>query len=153
QPDPFLPPELIPRWQRWLGAPLRFLMTCLATSLAAWLGSWPLTAYYFHLFSPITLLANLLIVPLSSAALACNLGALICGAWFPWLAELLNHSGWFWMWLMMKISVIATNLPGAYFYVRSPTVMDFVIYYAALIAVLSGFAFAPQRRRRSLAIA
>ena len=32
-------------------------------------GSLPLTAYYFHLFSPVTLLANLVIVPLSSFAL------------------------------------------------------------------------------------
>src|SRR5438034_4484604 len=30
----------------------------LATSLAAWLGSLPLIASYFHLFTPISLLAN-----------------------------------------------------------------------------------------------
>jgi ComEC/Rec2-related protein len=144
--DPLLPAELVPRWRRWLGAPLRFVLLCLATSFAAWLGSWPLTAYYFHLFSPVTLLANLLIVPISSAALACNLGSLICGAWFPWATELFNHSGWFWMWLMMKISVATTQLPGAFFYVRSPAVADFVIYYGTLIAVLSGFALAPKRR-------
>ena len=79
QTDPLLPAELLPRWQRWLSAPLRIVSTSVAVSLAAWFGSWPLTAYYFHLFSPVTLLANLLIVPLSSAALACNLGSLICG--------------------------------------------------------------------------
>jgi competence protein ComEC len=146
QHDPLLPPELVPRWKRWLDAPLRFLLTCLATSFAAWLGSWPLTAYYFHLFSPVTLLANLLIVPLSSAALACNLGSLICGAWFPLATELFNHSGWFWMLLMMKISQVATNLPGAFFYVRSPTLPDFAIYYVLLVAVLSGFALSPKRR-------
>jgi ComEC/Rec2-related protein len=144
--DPLLPAELIPRWKRWLDAPLRFLLTCLATSFAAWLGSWPLTAYYFHMFSPVTLLANLLIVPLSSAALACNLGSLICGAWFPLATELFNHSGWFWMLLMMKISDVATNLPGAFFYVRPPTLLDFAIYYTALVAVLSGFALSPKRR-------
>ena len=105
-----------------------------------------MTAYYFHLFSPVTLLANLLIVPLSSAALACNLGSLICGAWFPLATELFNHSGWFWMLLIMKISQFATNLPGAFFHVRSPALPDFVIYYGAVVAVLSGFALAPKRR-------
>jgi beta-lactamase superfamily II metal-dependent hydrolase len=50
------------------------------------------------------------------------------------------------MWLMMKISVMVTQWPGAFFYVRSPAVADFVIYYGALIAVLSGFALAPKRR-------
>jgi competence protein ComEC len=146
QPDPLLPAELIPRWKRWLGRPLRIVATCLATSIAAWLGSLPLTAYYFHLFSPVTLLANMLVVPLSSAALACNLGSLICGAWFPYATELFNHSGWLWMCWMMKISEAATQLPGAYYYVRSPMVADFVIYYGMLVALLSGFTFSPKRR-------
>ena len=146
RPDPLLPAELVSRWQRWLGVPLRYTTTCLATSLAAWLGSWPLTAYYFHLFSPVTLLANLLIVPLSSAALACNLGSLICGAWFPGATMLFNHSGWFWMWLMMNISRLVTELPGAFFYVRSPSLVDFAVYYGGLIAVLSGFAIRRGRR-------
>jgi ComEC/Rec2-related protein len=153
RPDPLLPAELVPRWQRWLGGPVRYVLTGLATSLAAWLGSWPLTAYYFHLFSPVTLLANLLVVPLSSAALACNLGSLICGAWFPWATGLFNHSGWFWMWLIVRISETTTELPGAFFYVSSPSLADFAIYYGALFAVLSGYALAPQRRTWALAVA
>jgi len=153
EPDPYLPPELVPRWRRWLGKPLRWLTTSLATSAAAWLGSWPLTACYFHLFSPVTLLANLFIVPLSSAALACNLGSLICGAWFPPATELFNHSGWFWMWLIIKTSEAVTRLPAAFYYVPSPSLADFAIYYTALIAVLSGYALTPKRRRWSLAAA
>jgi ComEC/Rec2-related protein len=146
QNDPLLPPQLIPRWKRWLNLPLRTVTTLLAVSLAAWFGSWPLTAYYFHLFSPVTLLANLLVVPLSSFALACNLGSLICGDWLPWATELFNHSGWLWMKLMVDISRAVIQLPGAFFYVKSPAAMDFVIYYGALFAVLSGVAFKKQWR-------
>jgi len=144
--DPLLPHELIPRWRRWLNSSLRFLLTSLAVSFAAWLGSWPLCAYYFHLFSPVTLLANLLIVPLSSAALACNLGSLICGGWLPWLTELFNNSGWLWMKLMIEISHALVKLPGAFFYVSGPAAADFAIYYGALFAVLSGLAFKKQWR-------
>ena len=146
QHDPLLPPSLIPRWKRWLGAPLRWLGTALATSVAAWLGSLPLTAYYFHLFSPVTLLANLVVVPVSSAALACNLGSLICGDWLPWVTELFNHSGWFWMLCMTRASQWATEIPGAFFYVPAPTFWDFVVYYAVLIGTLSGWLFAKSRR-------
>lgn len=146
QSDPLLPPDLVPRWQRWLGGPLRYVLTGLATSMAAWLGSWPLIAHYFHLFSPITLLANLFILPLSSAALASAMGSLFCGSWFPWAGALFNHSAWFWMRLMMETSRVATAMPGAFFYVRSPSPADFVIYYGALVAVLTGFALAPRRR-------
>jgi ComEC/Rec2-related protein len=151
QPDPLLPPELIPRWQRWLGAPLRLLTTSFVTSLAAWLGSLPLTAYYFHLFSPVTLLANLLIVPASSAALACNLGSLAFGSWLPSITELFNHSAWAWMWFMVHISHWATGLPGAFVFVPAPKFADFAIYYGALVALLSGVAFKPRWRIWGLA--
>lgn len=151
QPDPLLPPELIPRWQRWLGAPLRLVTTSLVTSLAAWLGSWPLTAHYFHLFSPVTLLANLLIVPASSAALACNLGSLAFGSWLPFVTELFNHAGWAWMWFMVRTSHWATQIPGAFVFVPSPELADFAIYYGALVAILSGVAFQPKWRMWALA--
>jgi len=150
QTDPLLPPELLPRWRRWLNGPLRWLTTAAATSLAAWLGSMPLTAYYFHLFSPVTLLANLVIVPLSSLALACNLGSLICGAWWPGITELFNSSAWFWMWAMIRASELATELPGAFFYVRSFTLVETLLWYALLIGVLSGWLLAAKRRKWTL---
>jgi competence protein ComEC len=146
QTDPLLPPQLVPRWRRWLNSMLWIVSTWFATSLAAWFGSWPLTAHYFHIFSPVTLLANLLIVPLASAALACNLGSLICGTWFPWATELFNYSGWLWMKLMLEISRAIIQPPGAFFYVNGPKAADFVIYYGALFALLSGVVFRKQWR-------
>lgn len=148
--DPLLPRELIPIWKRITNAGLRIVLTWLAISFAAWLGSWPLVAHYFHIFSPVTLLANLLIVPLSSLALACSLGSLICGSWFPFATELFNHSAWFWMKLMIAISHSAIKFPQAFFYVASPRAMDFAIYYGVLIAILSGWAF---RRRKTAVMA
>ncbi|MBI2946492.1 MAG: ComEC/Rec2 family competence protein [Verrucomicrobia bacterium] len=147
QTDPFLPAELRPTWQRWLDGPLHYLTTSAATSLAAWLGSLPLIAYYFFLVTPVSLLANLLIVPLSGLTLMCTLGSLMCGDWLPGLTELFNHSAWFWMKGMVAISHWAAGLPGAYFYVRPPLLLEFVIYYAALGLCCSGWVFAPQRRR------
>ena len=149
--DPLLPPELVPRWRRRLQIPLRWVAASLATSLAAWLGSLPLTAYYFHLFSPITLPANLLIVPLSGMALACNLGSLLCGSWLPWLTELFNHSAWFWMSSMLRLSDWAELVPCAYAYVAGPCALDFLVYYSLLILSLSGWLWVPQRRRWVLA--
>jgi ComEC/Rec2-related protein len=137
--DPLLPAELVPRWRQRLNLPLRWLVTALATSLASWIGSLPLTAFYFHLLSPVTLLANLVIVPLSSLALACNVGSLLCGAWFSWASELFNHSAWLWMELMIRASEYATLLPKAFLYVKGPTHLDMVLYYLLLVATLSGW--------------
>ena len=149
--DPLLPREALPKWRRWLESPLRWLMLSFATSLAAWLGSLPLTAYYFHLFSPVTLLANLVIVPLSSAALACNLGGLLCGGWLPWVGELFNHAAWFWMLLMVKFSHWFTTLPGAFRYVAAPDAFGFAAYYGMLIGALSGWFFKAENRRWAIA--
>jgi competence protein ComEC len=148
--DPMRPEELMPRWQRAARTGLRWLMTGSAVSIAAWLGSWPLTAHYFHLFSPVTLLANLLVVPLASAALAASLGSLICGSWFAAASELFNHAGWLLMTLMVRISQWAADLPGAYFHVQSPAALDFVVYYALLFGALSGWLFAAKNRAKAV---
>jgi len=146
QPDPFLPDELRPRWQRWLARPLRWTAAGLATSLAAWVGSIPLIAHYFHLFTPVSLLANLIVVPLSSLALTSTMASLVTGGWFPACAVLFNHSAWFWMLLMIRVSEWAAQLPGGYFYVSSPSFMAFVLYYATLICVLAGWLRKPRLR-------
>lgn len=151
--DPMLPREALPRWRRWLATPLRWLMLSFATSLAAWLGSLPLTIYYFHIFSPVTLLANLVIVPLSSFALACNMGSLLCGDWLPWLGELFNHAAWLWMWLMVRISEWSVTLPGAFCYVATPPAWVFAAYYALLVALLSGWLLKKENRRWAVALA
>ena len=151
-PDPLLPFELRPRWQRWLRIPCLYLISSLTTSLAAWLGSIPLVAYYFHLFTPVSLIANLIVVPLSSLALMSNLASLITGSWFPFCAELFNHSAWFWMLLMMRISQWCAELPAGCWHISAPVLMAFVLYYGLLIAAMAGWLRRLRLRLRLAAI-
>ncbi len=144
--DPLLPPELRPKWRKRLDLPLGYLSTCFATSLAAWLGSMPLVAYYFHLFTPVSLLANLVIVPLASLALMSNIGSLFCASWFPFAAELFNQAGWFFMKLMSGLSHWFAARPGAYFFIPAPSILVCAIYYAVLLTVLNGWFRLPRKR-------
>jgi ComEC/Rec2-related protein len=146
-PDPLLPAELRTRWQRWLGRPLRWLFNATTTSLAAWLGSIPLVAYYFHLFTPVGLLANLIIVPLSSAALACTLASLAVVTVIPGMAELFNHAAWFLMGLMVRVSDWAAQTPGGCFHVAAPSLAGLALYYGLLVGVLAGWFLRPKLRR------
>lgn len=148
--DPLLAPEVIPKWKRALRTASRVVLTSFVTSLAAWLGSLPLTAYYFHLFSPVTLLANLLVVPMSSVTLMCNLGSMLCGDLLPWFTELFNHCGWVWMLAMIKVSRWCTELPGAFLYVPAPSAITFIFYYGLLIGFMSGWLWKPEQRRRTV---
>jgi competence protein ComEC len=136
--DPLLPNELISKSRRTLISILRTLARYFSLSLAAWLGSIPLSALYFHLFSPISTLANLIAVPLGTLALMANLGALICGTWFSFATISFNNAAWFYMSAMTDVSQWFTQIPGAYFYVPAPSWISIGIYYLILIVVLSG---------------
>ena len=144
QPDPLLPRDLQPGWRRRFDRPIQGIAHGVTTSVAAWLGSLPIVAAYFNLVTPVSILANLLIVPLSGLALACGLGSLVCGGWFPSLAILFNHSGWFWMTGMLRLSEWAADLPGAWFHVPAPGPATFVLYYALLAGLLTGWVFKRQ---------
>jgi len=138
-PEEFLPDELRSWWQLWLWRAWRWLRLSCVTSLAAWIGSIPLVACYFNLFTPVSLLANLIIVPLSGLALAANVASLALGSIWPALAEVFNHSAWLWMKLMIDGSVLAARAPGGCFHVGMPTVLMFVTYYGVLISCLAGW--------------
>ncbi len=143
--DPLLPDELVSGWQKILRWLARKSARYCSLSFAAWMGSLPLAAKYFHLFSPVSTLANLFAVPLGTFALMANLGALICGQWLPWFTELFNHAAWFFMVAMTWVSVEAAKIPGAYFYVPEPSLATIALYYFIMIAVFSGW-FSTRRR-------
>ena len=68
--DPLLPNELLPGWRTALLGGARLMARYAALSFAAWVGSLPLSAKYFHLFSPVSTLANLFAVPCGTLALS-----------------------------------------------------------------------------------
>jgi ComEC/Rec2-related protein len=152
QPNLLRPPDLRPKWQGWMLVPARWLVACLATSLAASAGTFPLVAWYFHLFSPVSLLANVAVVPLSSLALTASLGSLLTGAWWPAMAALFNHSAWLWMKLMIVISEWCARLPGGCWNVEKPGLPALLFYYAALVAVTGGWLARPSTRKWAAAV-
>jgi ComEC/Rec2-related protein len=145
KPDALVPDKLIPRWKKIFRRLARILLRYCGLSFAAWIGSLPLSAKYFHLFSPISTPANVVAVPLGTFALMANLGALVCGHWLPWFTEMFNNAAWFFMVAMTWVSVEAAKIPGAYRYVPEPSLATIAIYYAVVIAIFSGW-FSTRRR-------
>jgi competence protein ComEC len=144
--DVFVPKELIPRKRRITFSTLRVFARYFSVSLAAWIGSIPLSALYFHLFSPISPLANLIAVPLGTLSLMSNLGALVCGAWFPFATGLFNNAAWFFMSAMTDVSEWFTKIPGSFFYVPAPSWISIGIYYFILVVILSGWLKTARRK-------
>ncbi len=133
--DPLRPPELQPWWRRRLDGPIHDLSLNLAVSASAWIGSLPVVAQHFNLVTPVSLLANLVVVPLSGLVLTSNLASLCCATWFPSLSEVFNHAGWFGMRLMVAVSEWCARLPGAFFHVRAPGWIEIGAYYGVMVAV------------------
>ncbi len=85
-PDPFLPRQMLSTPQKgawWLRREAAALFT---VSLAAWIGSLPLVFHHFHLVTPVSLLANMLLVPLSFLVLGTAVATLLAGA-LPFLFQ------------------------------------------------------------------
>ncbi len=146
QHDPLLPATLVPEWRRKLTQTVRVSARYFSLSLAAWIGSIPLSAFYFHLFSPISPLANVIAVPLGTFALMANLGALACGTWLPFATALFNNAAWFLMLEMGRVSEWSTHIPGSFLYVRAPSWIWIGIYYGILVILLSGWANTTRRK-------
>lgn len=129
--DPLLPESLIPKWKKrqfkWLGfAAGNFVVA--AVSLIA---SLPLTAFYFNTVTPISLVANMLAVPLSSV----SLGATVVSILVPPIAPVSNYIAWIFMHLTIKVVEFFGSFSFGYFYVPKPNGIFFVAYCAAVAVI------------------
>jgi beta-lactamase superfamily II metal-dependent hydrolase len=112
--DPFFPPSLA-SWSQGLGRWSRRQVAALAcTSLAAWIGSLPLTLGHFHTVTPVGLLANLLLVPMSGISIGVSCVSLLAAG--LGLGTLQVFANWINAWMARGMVVSAgwfAGLPGA----------------------------------------
>ncbi|MDP3732751.1 MAG: ComEC/Rec2 family competence protein, partial [Candidatus Omnitrophota bacterium] len=95
---------------------IRFIVEGCLVSFSAWLGTMSLVAYYFRIFSPVTVLANIFIVPLASLITLCAFSLIAMEFICPFLAPFFAYSSEFAVCLLLNINALLIKLPGAYFY-------------------------------------
>jgi competence protein ComEC len=137
QPDPFLPHSLVPKWRRKAQIPMVWSARLLSVSLAAWLGLLPLMAYYFHLFAPIAILANVVVVPLLGLVLSFGVMSVATFLWWPWATEMFNNANYFLLSAMMKAVGGLADVPWGHQFVPSPPVWVACAFYVAGALVLN----------------
>jgi ComEC/Rec2-related protein len=119
-PDPFLPQSLLRGPRRWVHTSYEWLCRGVSVSLAAWIGSLPWILWYFHLVTPISLLANLVVVPIAFFVLAVALLSLITTPLLPWIAIVFNNANWTLATLVIGVVHLFAQVPGGHFYVGEP---------------------------------
>ncbi|HHY83762.1 MAG TPA: DNA internalization-related competence protein ComEC/Rec2 [Clostridiales bacterium] len=112
---------------------LRFMpkkvASLIAAGLSAQLGTLPLTIYYFNLISPVSILANLVVLPVLGIVTAGGFLLIPLGMALPVTAvyaaipiRLLSS-------LILLVTEFAADLPNAYIRVASPSVFTLVIAF------------------------
>src|SRR3990170_3139218 len=105
-------------------------------SLAAWLATFPLTAYYFHLFTPFIFITNIIVFPLFWIIIVSGIVLLTLGTVCPQLAVASA-------WLASNTDIVLESLvsrlasiPYSYFYVVGPSHTGIIIYYLFILLLL-----------------
>lgn len=134
-------PELGVRATRWSSLYRRVrrpVITLFAVTLSAWLASLPMTAQYFNLFSPIGLVANLLVVPLASIILLNGCLSLTLGWLSPLAAEVFNHASRVLVQVLLFLVESFHRVPGGHWFVRAPAWWAAALWYGWLVLMARG---------------
>ena len=120
EPDPFLPKNLLRRGQRIWQSGWRALAGGASVSLAAWIGSLPLILPYFYLITPVSLFANLVVVPLAFLVLAVGLMSLLVIPFAPSVAVIFNNANWTLAAAILGAVGLFARAPAGHFYLELP---------------------------------
>jgi ComEC/Rec2-related protein len=115
-PDPFLPPALLSRPRRFGIKAGRKLARGASVSLAAWIGSLPLIYWYFSLITPVSLVANLVVVPIAYFVLALAMLSLIAAPISSGLSIIFNNANWLMSHVVLSVVHFFALLPAGHLY-------------------------------------
>jgi len=94
---------------------IRPLLEAALVSSSAWLGTAGFIAYYFRIFSPVKVLANIFIVPLAALITLSGFTLVIFGCLSPALAWLFAYPCEFLAVLLLHLNALFLEIPGASF--------------------------------------
>src|SRR2546428_1239172 len=123
-PDSFLPRVLLHGPRRLLHVCFEWVGRGASVSLAAWIGSLPLILWYFYLVTPVSLFANLLVVPIAFFILAIALLSLLSAPLLPWVSVIFNNANWCLARLVLGLVHLFAQIPGGHYYVEHPRVSE-----------------------------
>lgn len=118
--DPFLPDRHASWWQLRMRDTRRWIGGNLGVSLAAWLGSVPFIWLHFQSITPVAVVANLVLVPLSTLSLAVTcMGMISAALHLSGLLSTINCANWALARAMIYCAAWFAALPGANLHVSS----------------------------------
>ncbi|NLB66238.1 MAG: DNA internalization-related competence protein ComEC/Rec2 [Lentisphaerae bacterium] len=118
----------------------RFREACLGltrystVTVSAWIGTAPLTAFFFNMVSPVALGMNLVVIPSAFAILLAGVMSLLTAPFGGVVSEIFNHSARAWAQALAALISWAARVPGGHWFVRTPPAAGIVAWYLVLAA-------------------
>jgi len=127
---------------------LKILEKCITASLfslAAWLGTAPVVIYYFKIFSPISIVSNLIAAVVVEWIMVCTLLAVFLGQLWDIFAEAYAQAATLLTKALTKIMLFLESLPGAYINIFNFDVWDLLFWYTVLWSGFEIYRFCIER--------
>jgi competence protein ComEC len=113
------------------------ILLFIVTSAAATLGTLPLVAFYFNRVSTIGFIANMAVVPiLGMLALPIALATIVAMPISQMIAVSLVKISSFLVSISISIIDFFASIPGASFFITTPTLPEIAVYYLLLMAIV-----------------
>ncbi len=124
--------ELFSKIVVWIKKPL-------AVSTAAWIGIFPLSAYFFSKVSIISIVSNIFIIPLTGIAVILGFVTFFIGLASISLAGIVANINYLVLNLITLIAKSFSSLPFAFIYVAQPSIMVIILYYLTVFFIIEMF--------------
>lgn len=147
--------NLSPILQRLFSKIVVWIKNPLAVSTAAWVGIFPLSAYFFSKVSIISIISNIFIIPLTGIAVILGFITFFIGLVSISLAGLFANLNYLVLNLITLIAKSFSSLPFAFIYVAQPSVMLIILYYLTVFFIIEIFykkTLSPKIKKKAILI-
>lgn len=147
--------NLSPILQGLLSKIVVWIKNPLAVSTAAWVGIFPLSAYFFSKVSIISIVSNIFIIPLTGIAVILGFITFFIGLMSISLAGLFANLNYLVLNLITLIAKSFSSLPFAFIYVAQPSVMLIILYYLTVFFIIEIFykkTLSPKIKKKAILI-
>lgn len=131
--------NLSPIFQELFSKIVVWIKNPLSVSTAAWIGIFPLSAYFFTKVSIISIVSNILIIPLTGVAVILGFVTFFIGMASISLAGIVANINYLVLSLITLIAKSFSSLPFAFVYVAQPSIMVIILYYLMVFFIIELF--------------
>ncbi|MFA5144155.1 MAG: DNA internalization-related competence protein ComEC/Rec2 [Candidatus Omnitrophota bacterium] len=142
------------RRRKGWGRVLRYIAAGVAVSVAAWLGTFPIIAAYFNIVSPVSVIANLIVVPVLFFLMASAFVFLALSFTFAYAAAGLAHVLQLTEKMLFVVNGFLAAVPFAFFRTAAPSPGFTFLFYGAvsLLVMPASFTFKNFRIKKTLIV-